>query len=76
MDGAWGEVVLSDSGPGIKEEALGRLFDPFFTTKESGEGLGLGLSITMGIIRELGGDISCRNQPNGGAQFTLRLPLR
>jgi two-component system NtrC family sensor kinase len=65
------EVVVEDEGPGIPEESLGRIFDPFYTT---GDGSGLGLSISYGIIRAHGGDIRAENRPEGGARFTLRLP--
>jgi two-component system C4-dicarboxylate transport sensor histidine kinase DctB len=70
-------VVLScqDSGPGIDAGALEYLFDPFYTTKDIGEGLGLGLSISYGIINEMNGSIEAENSPEGGAVFTLRLPL-
>ena len=52
-----------------------RLFEPFFTTKEGGKGTGLGLAITYGIIQEHGGRISAANHPDGGAVFTLQLPV-
>lgn len=72
-----GQAVLScrDSGPGITPEALEYLFDPFYTTKDIGEGLGLGLSISYGIVKEMNGTITAGNDPGGGAVFTLRLPL-
>ncbi|MFH0785635.1 MAG: ATP-binding protein [Pseudomonadota bacterium] len=72
-----GHAVLScrDSGPGISQEALEYLFDPFYTTKDIGEGLGLGLSISYGIVKEMNGTIDAGNDPDGGAIFTLRLPL-
>ena len=68
-------VLLSvrDTGPGIDEEDLPRLFDPFFTTKEVGEGLGLGLSISYGIVQGFGGRIWAANHPDGGAVFTVAL---
>ncbi len=69
------QLSFHDSGPGILEEALGFLFDPFYTTKEIGEGLGLGLSISYGIIREMGGSIKAENHPEGGALFIIELPL-
>ena len=72
-----GHAVLdiTDSGPGIPNPS--RVFEPFYTTKELGasKGLGLGLSISYGIIRSFGGTLSCRNDPNGGAVFSIRLPL-
>ncbi len=67
-------LTVRDSGPGIAPAALPQLFDPFFTTKEVGEGLGLGLSISYGIIKTLGGSIRAANHPEGGAVFTVELP--
>lgn len=69
------DAVLSvhDSGTGIAADALPRLFVPFFTTKEAGEGLGLGLSISHGIVEDFGGSLTAANHPDGGAVFTLRL---
>lgn len=67
------DVVVTDNGPGIAEEHLSRIFDPFFTTKEVGEGMGLGLSVSYGIAREMGGQLKAVNQPEGGARFQLSL---
>ncbi|MNJ22475.1 MULTISPECIES: ATP-binding protein [Pseudomonas] len=68
----WRLSVL-DSGGGIAAEHLANVFDPFFTTKPVGEGLGLGLAISYGIIHEAGGRLTVDNQP-GGARFSLTLP--
>jgi signal transduction histidine kinase len=62
-----------DSGPGLKEPQ--RVFEPFYTTKPVGKGTGLGLSTCYGIIQQHDGDISCRNRPEGGAVFTIRIPF-
>lgn len=72
-----GRAVLevSDRGPGISEEAAIRLFDPFFTTKPVGKGTGLGLSISYKIVEENGGTLSFANRSEGGAAFTLSLPM-
>jgi signal transduction histidine kinase len=69
------ELVLEfiDSGAGIREPE--RVFDPFYTTKPIGSGAGLGLSACYGIIQEHGGEISCGNREEGGAVFTVRLPI-
>ncbi len=72
--GAQVALQVIDSGPGIAEEALDHVFDPFYTTKEPGQGLGLGLSISYNILRDLGGSLTARNRPEGGACFTLTLP--
>ena len=68
-------VDVADNGSGLKEEDLTRVFDPFFTTRETGQGTGLGLSVCYGIVREHGGHIAARNRPNGGAEFTVELPV-
>jgi two-component system NtrC family sensor kinase len=68
-------VDVADNGSGLKEEDLTRVFDPFFTTREVGQGTGLGLSVCYGIVREHGGNISARNRPTGGAEFTVELPV-
>ncbi|CAO3379162.1 sensor histidine kinase [Azospirillum argentinense] len=72
------EAVLTvrDSGPGIAEADLPRIFVPFFTTKEAGDGLGLGLSISHGIVEDFGGSLTAANHPEGGALFTIRLKRR
>jgi len=69
------EIVVEDNGGGIAESAFDKMFEPFFTTKNVGEGTGLGLWISYSIAREHGGDISAANRPEGGAAFTLRLPV-
>lgn len=66
---------VRDHGPGLSEDARARLFEPFFTTKPAGEGLGLGLVISAGIVRDFGGSLHGANHPDGGAVFTLELPL-
>ncbi len=69
------ELVMefSDSGPGIRDPQ--RIFDPFYTTKPVGKGMGLGLSVTYGVVQDHQGQISCENQPEGGAVFELRFPV-
>ena len=68
-------ISLRDHGPGIPEDQLGRIFDPFFTTKDVGEGLGLGLSISYNIVKDFDGSLRAENHPEGGAVFTIELPL-
>jgi len=72
-DEAW--ISVHDSGSGIAADALPRIFDPFFTTKPVGAGTGLGLSISYGIIKKHGGRIDVANHPEGGAVFTVVLPV-
>ncbi len=69
------EVAVADTGHGIPLELEQRIFDPFFTTKEVGQGMGLGLSITYGIIKEHGGTISVVSSVGEGAAFLIHLPL-
>ncbi|MEW8028321.1 MAG: ATP-binding protein, partial [Candidatus Thiodiazotropha sp.] len=69
-------IGIHDSGPGIGEGDINKLFDPFYTTKEVGKGTGLGLYISYGLARDMGGDLSAENSADGGARFTLTLPLR
>lgn len=67
-------LTIRDNGPGIADTALTRMFDPFFTTKSVGKGMGLGLSISYGIMADHGGRISAENHAGGGAAVTLDLP--
>jgi C4-dicarboxylate-specific signal transduction histidine kinase len=67
-------IEVLDTGPGIASEALPRVFDPFFTTKPPGEGSGLGLSVSYGIVTEHGGRLRGENRPEGGAIFSIELP--
>ena len=66
-------LSIADSGGGIAADALAHVFEPFFTTKPVGAGLGLGLAVSYGIVRELGGSLEATNAEQG-AVFTLRLP--
>ncbi len=72
-DGELWRLSVLDSGGGIDEANLAKVFDPFFTTKPVGEGLGLGLAISYGIVHEAGGQLQAENLP-GGARFSLTLP--
>jgi two-component system NtrC family sensor kinase len=69
------EIAISDQGHGISEENLNKLFEPFFTTKDVGKGTGLGLSVSYGIIKEHGGEIKVKSQPEQGTTFTVIIPL-
>ena len=68
-------ATVRDTGTGIPEDTLSRIFEPFYTTKDVGKGTGLGLAITYGIVQEHGGQIMAANHPDGGAVFTVELPI-
>jgi len=70
----WVRADVVDDGPGIPPEVLPRIFEPFFTTKEVGEGTGLGLSVSYGIVEEHGGRLSAESE-RGRTTFTLDLPI-
>ena len=72
--GRWGELAVADQGTGLALDALPRLFEPFFSTREGG--LGLGLSLCETLAQGMGGSLTAANRPEGGAVFTLRLPLK
>jgi two-component system NtrC family sensor kinase len=67
-------VRVRDTGTGIEPEALPKVFDPFFTTKPVGKGSGLGLSVSLGIVRKYGGTILVESRHGQGATFTVILP--
>jgi two-component system, NtrC family, sensor kinase len=68
-------IVVSDTGHGMTSAISERVFEPFFTTKPPGEGTGLGLSVSYGIIQAHGGTISVESTPAVGTTFTIQLPL-
>lgn len=68
-------LEVRDDGPGMDADTVARIFEPFFTTKEVGEGSGLGLSVTWGIVRDHHGWISVDSRPGSGSTFTLFIPL-
>ncbi|MDP3029313.1 MAG: ATP-binding protein [Deltaproteobacteria bacterium] len=78
----WVEMLVSDTGSGIRKEFMEKIFDPFFTTKKVGEGTGLGLSVTYGIISKYGGTIECESYTeedrpgHPGTTFTITLPVK
>jgi signal transduction histidine kinase len=75
LDGGRARLTVADSGSGIPHADLDRIFEPFFTTKLGNGGTGLGLAISADIVRHHGGRLSAANGPDGGAVFTLELPL-
>lgn len=75
-DGPVVRLEVEDNGPGVAPEDESKLFQPFFTTKAVGEGTGLGLSVSYGIIDSLGGTMGYRRGAAGGAVFYFELPAR
>jgi two-component system, NtrC family, sensor kinase len=69
------KVSITDDGYGIEEKNIVRIFDPFFTTKSTGEGTGLGLAVSYGIIKTHGGEIQVSSEPGKGSTFTVVLPV-
>ena len=77
LDTALDRIVTTvrDTGPGIELQVLPHVFEPFYTTKDVGQGTGLGLAVAYGIIQEHGGEIVATNHQDGGALFTIALPV-
>jgi len=71
--GEMAKLSVGDNGDGIDD--LEQLFEPFYTTKKPGDGVGLGLAISSGIVSDLGGRLTARNGANGGAIFEIQMPL-
>ncbi len=69
------QIRIRDDGYGIEKENLSRIFDPFFTTKPTGEGTGLGLAVSYGIIQSHGGQIEVSSEPEHGTEFIITLPM-
>src|SRR5262245_6500282 len=72
QDQTWVVITVADNGPGIPSDVLPRIFEPFFTTKKVGDGTGLGLSVSYGIIQQHGGRLSVESRP-GHTVFTIEL---
>jgi signal transduction histidine kinase len=72
---SWLRITFEDDGAGISPEHIGQVFDPFFTTKDIGEGTGLGLSVTYGIITDHGGAIRVSSKVGEFTRFVIYLPL-
>ena len=69
------EIIVEDNGCGIASKVRPHIFDPFFTTKGTGEGTGLGLSVSLGIVQRHGGEMLVESEEGKGTRFTVRLPL-
>lgn len=74
-DGDCAFIEVSDDGPGIPPDVMGKIFDPFFTTKPVGEGTGLGLATVYGIVKQSDGWIHVHSRPGEGAAFRIFLPI-
>ena len=70
------EITISDNGPGIPEEIKDKIFQPFFTTKPTGEGTGLGLSLSYDIVKAHGGEIKVVSDEQTGTEFRIILPTK
>ncbi len=70
------EIEFADTGPGIYPNALDKIFEPFFTTKPVGQGTGLGLPVSYGIVKKHGGDMTVKSKVGEGTSFFIRLPLK
>jgi len=75
VPGNYIELIFQDTGVGIAPQMMGSIFDPYYTTKNSGDGTGLGLAVTYGIIQKLGGEIIAESEPGKGSVFTIVIPI-
>jgi len=73
-DGNFVDIGFEDTGVGIPEKYLDSIFDPFFSSKKNAKGTGLGLSVSLGIVKQHGGDIRVRSDVGVGTTFTVSLP--
>ncbi len=69
------EVKVKDNGNGIPQKVMEKIFQPFFTTKPTGQGTGLGLSLSYDIVKSHGGELKVETEEGEGAEFTILLPL-
>lgn len=70
------EISIRDTGKGMSKATLEKIFDPFFTTKANGQGTGLGMSISYGVVEKHGGEILVESSPRKGSEFTVILPIK
>jgi len=68
-------MIVADNGPGVPPHLRARIFEPYFTTKPTGVGTGVGLAVSLGIVEAHGGSITVDCPPQGGAEFTVTLPV-
>jgi two-component system NtrC family sensor kinase len=70
------EVLVKDTGKGIAPDDREKVFEPFFTTKAVGQGTGLGLWVSYGIVQSFGGDVEVESESGRGSTFKIKLPLK
>ena len=75
IDGDFVKILVRDNGSGISPEVQSKIFEPFFTTKEVGQGMGLGLSITYGLVEKHSGIINFETSIGKGTAFTVKIPM-
>lgn len=75
LPGQYATITVSDTGPGIDPDIIGRIFEPYFTTREVGKGSGLGLAVVHTLVKNHKGTISVLNQPGNGTMFTMLFPM-
>ena len=68
-------IGIKDNGNGIPEKVLDKIFQPFFTTKPTGQGTGLGLSLSYDIVKAHGGELSVETKEGEGSEFIIKLPV-
>ena len=69
------EIKVSDNGNGIPQKVLDKIFQPFFTTKPTGQGTGLGLSLSYDIVKVHGGELKVETKEGDGSEFIIHLPI-
>ena len=71
----WIEIIFKDNGLGMDQKTQSKIFNPFFTTKEVGKGMGLGLSLSYGILQKFHASISVKSELGKGTEFCIRVPI-